>query len=475
MTEILIQSALAVRNGEQLADEVARIRQRCAADHDDDGSHKPIVECPDCFEKLLEAVRSRYLNSAPASSGDQQEWFSSRRAFLQELDTMFADAKEYQLDPRAIDDRIQEERSRWYAENVRASLLRLMVEDPAGREVVFEKLEDPPIDLAGLAKEISEILTKGLASQGGESGEADIPARLLAATDPSRRIEILRSAFFRNGGDGEHADEVPEDHQKYFDMLRDHSSMEQVVERVLEERQVAAGARERTGDLNRRLDELRRARAAHELEKSRKLKNRESYAEQRIPNELYDLPPCAVCGEEPSTKDFYCCPICAIFVWREIQHQPTVFCSRECEEEGHSSHSETHTCASGDECVQLQPQDEDERMQEDIEQNSNPNPSKPNNEIQFCRECTSPLKIPTMWCSVRCADANFQRHRETVHMPARKRLGYVVTDRDRLDYSSSGGPDSETRYHAKNISDHLASYSTLVGEWEETNIVRLRT
>ncbi|KAK3383562.1 hypothetical protein B0T24DRAFT_605449 [Lasiosphaeria ovina] len=475
MTEILLQSALAVSKSKQLIDEVAQIRQKCAADHNDEigpsntttatssSSGKPIIECPDCFEKLLEAVRSRYLNST------DHEWFSSRRAFLQELDTMCADAKEYQLDPRAIDDRIQEERSRWYAENVRSSLLRLMVGDPAGREAVFEKLEDPPSDFSGLARDIAGILRKGLASPeavrefegggGGGGGGGDIPARLLAAQQPLKQLEVLREAFFaanRSGADGARYGAVPKHHQKYFDMLKDHRSMEHVVERVLEERQAATGAREQTSRLRERLDELRRARAAHELQKSRKLKNRESF-EQKIPDELYDLPPCAVCGQMPSTRDFLCCPICTILVRRNVQDHPTVYCSPECEHKGHTRHTKSHTCASGGECIQLV-QDEDHPMGEDgLDTGS---------EIYFCNECMDSIKLPTVWCSIRCADTNFLRHRGAVHLHTRKRA-----DRDRLDHYAA---DSETGYHTKDIAANVTPFSAAVKAWEDQTMVRLQ-
>ncbi|KAK0628173.1 hypothetical protein B0T17DRAFT_522011 [Bombardia bombarda] len=464
MTEILLQSSLAVRKDKQLADEVARIVQKCAVDH----GEKRVIECPECFEKLLEAARSRYLNS------EDQEWFSSRRAFLQELDTMFADAKEYQLDPRTIDHRIQEERSRWYAENVRGSLLRLMVEDPIGREAVFEKLEEPPAELASLARDIANILSKGLSPEADAVG---LPDRLATAKDPAAQLVVLREGFFSRGGAGSGDQAVPADHQKYLDMLSHRLSMEQVVDRILEERQTAIGAREQTERLKRRLDELKRARAAHELQKTRKARNRASFAEQRVPDELYRLPPCTVCGDMPSTGDFFCCPICAILVAHEVQQKPTVYCSPECEEKGHPSHAEVHTCASGDECIQQQQEqhpEEDIDMQDDDGNSGSSSSSK----LCFCTECVSSAKIPTMWCSPKCAHENFQWHREEVHIPTRQRLSLVVTDRDRLTYSEEngggGGADMGRRYYAKDIRSHITMYDAAVRTWEEQNLVRLQ-
>ncbi|KAK3695435.1 hypothetical protein B0T22DRAFT_478098 [Podospora appendiculata] len=462
MTEILVQSSLAVSRSKQLASEAAQIVQRCAADH----KTKRVIECAGCYAKVVDVVRARYLKPAP---GDSRDWFTSRRGFLQELDAMLADTKQYQVDPHDIDRRIQDERSRWYAENVRYSLLRLMVDDPSGREAVFEKLEDPPSDAASLAKEIAEILSKSLPPQ---PDMADVPDRLAAAKTPAARLEVLKDAFFTLDN------VVPADHQKYLDMLgRDQLTLEQVVDRVLEEKQAAAGAREQTERLKRRLDELRRARAAHELQKTRKAKSRASFAEeQSVPDELYKLPPCAVCSDEPSPKNFLCCPICAILTRRDIRaQQPSVYCSPECEEKGHTSHAKAHTCASGSDCIQqLHPQDADVEMQGTDDGTTSSKPPAP--KICFCTECLTSLKLPTTWCSLACADKNFQRHREDVHIPARKRLGITVTDRDRLSYDAvDTSLQAETKYHAIDIGAHITTYEAAVRAWEGQNAVKLQS
>lgn len=339
MTELLLQSALAASKSRQLAAEAARIKTNCLAQH---GENKSLVTCPECYEALLEAVRTRYLGDASGTGTgagttpdqpQQREWFASRRAFLSALDLLIDSAKEYQLSPRAVDDRVRDERGRWYAERVRAALLRLLVEHPSGRGAVFEKLEDLALataraDPAGSAAEIAELLSKGPLV--AEQGMGEVPERLAAAKDQAERVEVLRRAFFANG-DGT----VPEDHQKYLDMLlHQGSSMEQVVDRILEERQAAVGAREQTNKFSQRLDELRRARAAHELQKSRKAQRRESLAQQRVPDELYELPACAVCGSEPSTRDFFSCNICTILAGTGARERQTVFCSQQCQEKG---------------------------------------------------------------------------------------------------------------------------------------------
>jgi hypothetical protein len=312
-----------------------------------------VVSCPQCYEALLEALRLRYLTASSVIVGStntardrqqrrqqqqEREWFTSRRTFLSVLGYLVDSAKQYGMSPQAIDDRVLEERSRWYCDRVRNSLLRLMVEDPARCGAVFEKLEDlsmPPTMIFGpdpvaLAREVAEIISSGPLAD--EQIADDLPERLAAVVaDRAGTVELLREAFF-TVDDGT----VPEDHRKYLNMLTQQDmSMEQVVDRILEERQAAAGARGQTDNLSQRLDELRRARAAHEAQKSRRAQRRESLAQTKVPDELYELPRCGVCGDAPSTSDYFCCSICAILVGAGVQQEQTVFCSPTCEKKGH--------------------------------------------------------------------------------------------------------------------------------------------
>ncbi|KAG7291586.1 hypothetical protein NEMBOFW57_001605 [Staphylotrichum longicolle] len=528
MPELLLQSALAASKSKHLASQAAQIKTACHAQHGDSAS---LLSCPQCYESLLEAVRARFLTPAAATTStsndptltdqsepqkqqqqqqqQQQEWFTPRRAFLSALSALIDAAKAYQVSPQAVDDRVREERSRWYAERVRSSLLRLMVEDPARRGAVFEKLEDSSAaaaaaateieggeeegggggggdgdgggggggggDPVGLAREVAEILSKGplaAAAEGGKGVEAGMLERLAAAgDDQAGKVGVLKEMFFE-GDDGT----VPEDQQKYLDMLLHQGlSMEQVVDRILEERQAALGAREQTDKLTQRLNELRRARTAHEAQKSRKAQRRESLAQQRVPDELYALPTCTVCGEAPNTEEFFCCSICTVLAGTGVQEKQTVFCSKKCEEKGYAwqaAHAETHICSSAWDCIQVQqkPQtgtsgDQDTRMDEA--------PPAPN-DLCFCTECLTALKQPTMWCSPACADANFQSHRDEVHLPERKKQGLDVDDEAQLEYSGDSG-DGNRKYHAKNIRALLTPLEEAVKEWEERNRVQLQS
>lgn len=353
MPELLLQSAFAASKTKELVAEAAEIKANCHAQH---GDNKSLISCPQCYGALLEALRTRYTSSAisntsstaadltqPQQQQQQQqqrrEWFTSRLSFLSALDSLISSAKEYRISPQATDDCVMKERSRWYAENVRGTLLRLMVDDPEARTAVFEKLEDPSSttgegsEAVALAREVAEFLTQGPLPRG--QAPADLPQRLAAAGDDAGKLAVLKEVFFKSDGSD---DTVPDDHQKYLDLLLQQGlSMEQVVDRILEDRQAATGAREHANQLNQRLDDLRRARAAHEAQKSRKAKRRESIAQQKVPDELYELPACAVCGEIPRTDDFFACSICTILAGAGVREQQTVFCSEKCEEQGQVS------------------------------------------------------------------------------------------------------------------------------------------
>ncbi|KAK4125050.1 hypothetical protein N657DRAFT_670887 [Parathielavia appendiculata] len=435
---------------------------------------------------LRNSSRSFQVSLHQQQQRHQQEWFTSRRAFLSEFDSLIDSAKEYQIPPQTIDDRVREERSRWYAERVRGSLLRLMVEDPSGREEVFEKLEDLSIpnaggDPIGLAMEIAQFLSKGpLGSSAAEQGVAkDLPERLATANTDAGKAEALKEEFFK-ADDGT----VPEDHQKYLDMLLyQGSSMEQVVDRILEERQAATGARDQTNKLNQRLDELRRARAAHEAQKTRKAQRRESLAQQKVPDELYELPACAVCGNTTNPGDFFCCSICTILASSGVQEKQTVFCSETCDKEGHPAHIATHTCSSGLFCTQQQhpqprPGTTAHGSDKYITDGGTSAPSQ--NDIRFCTECLTTLKQASIWCSLACADANFQTHREQVHIPARNRLGLAVNDEQQLEYlplpdNNTGDGSGSRKYRAKDVGGFTTSLGEAVQEWEEQNRVRLQS
>jgi hypothetical protein len=95
------------------------------------------------------------------------------------------------------------------------------------------------------------------------------------------------------------------------------------------------------------------------------------------------------------------------------------------------------------------------------------------NDLRLCVECTSSLKQPTIWCSLACADANFEAHREEVHLPERKKLGLDhVDDEDQLEYYTDE-KDGSRRYRVKDLGVLMVPLNEAVREWEARNHVKL--
>lgn len=84
----------------------------------------------------------------------------------------------------------------------------------------------------------------------------------------------------------------------------------------------------------------------------------------------------------------------------------------------------------------------------------------------MCRECTDKFKTETVFCSIRCAAHNFQRHREGVHIPERiKREMDVERDLDDLVFDEA----DKSRYHARDINPHMAAIGELMRELKQRN------
>lgn len=81
----------------------------------------------------------------------------------------------------------------------------------------------------------------------------------------------------------------------------------------------------------------------------------------------------------------------------------------------------------------------------------------------FCQECVESLKLPSLFCSPRCFNANFQRHREQVHLPARAKRDIEMDDEKMLEFSS----EDKSTYRARKLEDHFITLDDAVGEYQE--------
>lgn len=312
MTEVWDQLGYLQSRRQLCMDDAQQIRQPCTQDHE----KQTVFECDECYGKIIGRLRSRYLDSS------DPEWFAGRRAFLQDLEALFSAAERREIDPRDIEARIQEEKRSWYRESVRNTANRLMVDDTSSRDGVLDKLHDRDLTFEDLVRDVGDAVGRAAASSSSDIG--DLVRRIVAAKEPLDRFEIYREAFFP----GEQGS------QKYLDMLKSGMAMELVALRVLEDRQASTGARLQKEKHIRRLEELRRGRTAHEMQKT---KNRERFADARVAKEFYDLPPCNVCSTAPDTGDFLSCCLCQVLAGQGVKQQSTVYCSTKCFAQGHVS------------------------------------------------------------------------------------------------------------------------------------------
>lgn len=91
-----------------------------------------------------------------------------------------------------------------------------------------------------------------------------------------------------------------------------------------------------------------------------------------------------------------------------------------------------------------------------------------NSGVFLCKECTIDLKLEAVYCSARCADINFHRHREGVHIPQRK-LRELDVERDAADVTFAG--DQSGRYLARDIRAHLLPLNDLLLDFQQRNAI----
>lgn len=322
------------------ADDVQTIRVTCVKEH---GKKHPI-ECPDCWYRLVNRIRDRYLNCA------SKEWFSGRRPFLVELDTMFNGAHNLEVDLKTIEQRIVDEKKEWYrdkAKNIGLSLQNL-VQTPSQASILQARINDRSFSPEKLASELRLALTEGISENELEQAFKYFVERLKLAKSPQERNEVYINMFFQrdlNNPD----DSTNTRYQKYIDMVKSGAPVTEAFSVMIRDRHAAERDQKEKKVLYKqheeKLEELKRAKAAHELDKAKRDKARQDKvraAAAALADDQNDLPPCSVCSKVPDAQDFITCPVCRILgETYGLQIEIPIFCSHECE--GKSWVSNTHT------------------------------------------------------------------------------------------------------------------------------------
>ncbi|KAI0118210.1 hypothetical protein GGR51DRAFT_498498 [Nemania sp. FL0031] len=403
------------------------IKSSCIREH----GKNHVVECPECWTRLINRLRDRYLNSPI------KEWFSGRRAFLQELDDLFIKARQREVDFKAIEQRIADEKKEWFRDKLRNLNLHPAAMSPAEARALQQKLNDRDIPVDQLIPTLREYL--GVDAELYEEVCNTFVNQVKVGQPPAARGHAYVEALFQPERDPS----IAAKSQKYVDLITDGKPVAEVIGVMNRDRQSAKGDLDQKQRLQKKLEELRRARAAHQV--------RQEKARAAMNDATDTQPPCSVCEKPVNARKFLACPLCQLLASQyKVLDAPTLFCSETCHEEGYDSHFQTsHECSSGQNCQNLTDPDSQMEVDEPL--------------VVFCRECVEHLGQVSTFCAVRCYSVNFQQHRDELHIPERERRKYEIDDQGQLEFD----PDDETKYSARKIEDHIIRLRDAMADWQQ--------
>lgn len=299
---------------------IKEIKDACVNDHAEQN-------CRECYEKSIELLkRSRYLDSKIA-----EKWFGDCAAkALEELDELLTLAAAYKAKPAEIDRRAEEERKRAYIQKVKASpSIRKSLEELMDGKEVFASIGFKNATFDETVAELREALRSSgeLNEEAGTEDTEKALQRLMESKNPEERLDAYRETFFL----AKPGEVVSDRTQMYLDRLQEGATMDDIVNKIAVDRRSSIGAMDRKEQHKKRIEDLRRARAAHELQKSRKDSDRKDSTQRpQPPDEVYDQPPCHVCEKYVDLQDFVACPVCQVLVDAEARSKATVYCSIAC-------------------------------------------------------------------------------------------------------------------------------------------------
>ncbi|KAK5998844.1 hypothetical protein PT974_01228 [Cladobotryum mycophilum] len=322
-----------------------------------------ITECGSCYGKALERMRRRY------SESEEREWFTERKAFLQELDGLFSDAKGYKRSVKSIEARIESEKEAWYRWVLRRYPQFLAVcDDGAHQEELRGMLDDPDRS----RDEVVEMMWQGIGKPLDWSQRVDALAERVAAVG-GNDMELKRlyiHEFFLNQMSGDVLDNARLCLHEYDSNME--LRLEEIVGKIAHSTQESRRTRPQREYHKQRLEELKRAKMA--FEHNRRLAKSRAKAQE------------ATAGE-----DLYGLPLARSAATRQT-----------CYDAGHEIHVEAeHDCEAGDHCVQFF--DEDVVMENGVA-----------SATFACKDCYDE-KRAALFCSERCAYSNIGEHRQRMH------------------------------------------------------------
>ncbi|KAM0450499.1 hypothetical protein ACHAO4_006476 [Trichoderma viride] len=386
---------IAARKQRRLCSEqIEEFRPSCASGC----GKKHVSDCTGCYIRVLERMRQRY------SGSQDREWFTYRKAFHQELEELFADAKDRKIGLKKIEARIESEKEAWYRWILRKHPEFLVVcDDPFIQDELRGMLDDPDRS----RDEVVSMIWRGIGKPPDWAERVDsFVASVEAAEGNAAALRKLYvEEFFMN----REAGEPVQDSKPYLDEFSSNEDMsiEGIIGKMVKDAQENKTMRPQQEFFQARLDDLRRARMADELNKKQQAKSQAQTAPDQVAgDELYDLPPCSTCGKVVAANDVFSCTVCQTITQMGGSQNLTVYCSEECFDAGHGKHvDETHKCDGGDSCIQKRRtgKEEDVIMDDAFAL-----------EVFVCKQCVNSGRL-TLFCSQRCASENMAKHRLAAH------------------------------------------------------------
>jgi hypothetical protein len=307
---------------QQCADEVDTIKKTCL----EECGKRSVVNCEKCFPKVLDRMRARYCDA------EGREWFSQRRAFLNELDVLFTDVKDHKkMDLKTIEDSIASEKEAWYRWVLRMYPRFLSTGNSGADPDELRAMLDDPVKRR---EELIERIWEGVGKPANWEADVDSLTDKIATVrnDAAALKQLYITFFFKDSKTGE----VVENAQPYLEAYEasDAMSIEQVIDRIAQDLKASLTTEPQRDTHRSRLDELRRAKMAFEQNRLQNKSRAQAIQTPAISDYLYELPQCTVCTKPIDPKNVLSCPLCQALVQLGGRQRMTVYCSDECLDKG---------------------------------------------------------------------------------------------------------------------------------------------
>lgn len=275
-----------------------------------------VADCKACHRKMVDLVSRRYL-AAP-----ETEWYADRRTFLQHLAELFPAVRRGEVEASGIEDRVMDEKCRWFREHVRRVALAMGAAGMGeGKEELLALMDDQRLKFPDFCERVKAVVA-GALKDGVPDGSLE---KLMAAgSDPKARVEAYKEVFFPDG----EKRETGESTRKYLEMVEQGVSIAKVAAKVVDDRRQGIADQAQLERLQNRIEYLKKAKATWLAQKKRG----DGEAEKAQPQ-----PPCFRCRRPTGSDDPASCSICQVAVAHGIREEAVVYCSEDCLRLGHVS------------------------------------------------------------------------------------------------------------------------------------------